>query len=77
MTKANLFNLGGAIMPKDKTIYIHRRVDDELLESCLNGEFCYVLDARQMGKTSLIYNSEERLKRRKFKTAIIDLLTVS
>lgn len=73
MTKGSYFSLGGAIIPRERSVYVRRIADDELLESCQNGEYCYVLDARQMGKTSLIYNTEDRLKRRGFKTAIIDL----
>ena len=40
------------------------------------GEFCYVLTARQMGKSSLMIRTALRLKEQGVRTAIIDLTKI-
>ncbi|MCK4766541.1 MAG: AAA-like domain-containing protein [Candidatus Aminicenantes bacterium] len=63
---------GGTIAP-DAPSYIEREADNELLERTLAGDFCYVLTPRQMGKSSLMARTAQRLKKQNVSTAIVDL----
>ena len=54
-------------------IYLPRRADDELLEHCLAGDFTYILTSRQMGKSSLMVRTAERLVGRGVQPVVIDL----
>lgn len=56
--------------------YVTRPADHELLQDVLNGEFCYVLTARQMGKSSLMVRTAGRLQERRVKTSIVDLTII-
>jgi hypothetical protein len=53
--------------------YVKRPADDELFDLALNGQFCYVLTTRQMGKSSLMIRTARRLQAQGVHTAIIDL----
>lgn len=46
------YQVGGSL-PVEAPTYIKRAADDELYQALLEGEYCYVLNARQMGKSSL------------------------
>lgn len=72
MSSPDFFVAGGTLHP-DCRSYVERAADDELLHLALAGEFCYVLTARQMGKSSLMVRTDSRLKERGVSTAIIDL----
>ncbi|MGD1902537.1 MAG: AAA-like domain-containing protein [Geitlerinemataceae cyanobacterium] len=52
---------GGSLYPDDPT-YVERDADAELLAALLAGEFCYVLNSRQMGKSSLAVRTQARLE---------------
>ena len=51
---------GGSLSADDPT-YVERKQDRELLEKLLEGEYCYVFNARQMGKSSLRVKVIDRL----------------
>ena len=53
-------NTGGSLSADDPT-YVERKQDRELLEKLLEGEYCYVFNARQMGKSSLRVKVIDRL----------------
>ncbi len=72
MRKNQFFTVGGTVQASDGT-YIERSVDNELLEYCLAGEFAFVLTARQMGKSSLMVRTAERLQQQGVRSVIIDL----
>lgn len=63
----------GGTLSLDAPSYVKRPADDELLRQTMAGQFCYVLTSRQMGKSSLMMRTVERLKHEKIKTAIVDL----
>jgi len=55
------FQAGGTLAP-DAPSYVERAADRELFERVSAGELCYVLTPRQMGKSSLMAPTAERLR---------------
>lgn len=74
-SSSDFFVDGGAVKPT-APCYIERPADQELLESVLNGEFCYVLTPRQMGKSSLMARTASRLKEEGVHTVTIELTAI-
>lgn len=66
---------GGTLKPGEPS-YVERQADTELFESLLAGEFCYVLTARQMGKSSLMARTAKRLEQAGVASAIVDLTQI-
>lgn len=69
---AHFFVVGGT-MRRNAPSYVKRPADDELLMQVLAGQFCYVLTSRQMGKSSLMVRTAQRLKAQQVKSVILDL----
>ena len=69
---ADFFVAGGTLRP-DSPSYVERLADEELFTLARSGEFCYVLTARQMGKSSLMIRTARRLKNQGVHSVIIDL----
>jgi len=55
------FQVGGSLT-KDAPSYVVRLADRELIYALQQGEFCYVLNSRQMGKSSLLVSTLHRLE---------------
>ena len=73
MAKATtIFTVGGTIQA-GWGLYLARKVDEELLQLCRAGTFAFVLTARQMGKSSLMVRTAERLAAEGTYSVIIDL----
>jgi hypothetical protein len=66
----------GGTLRHDAPSYIARHADQELYEGLLQGQFCYVLTARQMGKSSLMIRTAVRLREAGLGVAILDLTAV-
>jgi WD40 repeat protein len=69
------YHVGGTLPPNSPT-YINRQADIELCNSLRYGEFCYVLNSRQMGKSSLQLKAMEKLQAEGFSCVTIDLSTI-
>src|SRR5215211_7740685 len=72
MTNADIYTVGGTVQA-GSGIYIPRQADDQLLELCRAGKFAYVLSSRQMGKSSLMVRTMERLTAEGIRCVTIDL----
>ncbi|MEM9807022.1 MAG: AAA-like domain-containing protein, partial [Cyanobacteria bacterium P01_D01_bin.56] len=72
---ANIFQTGGSLRA-DASTYVERSADATLYESILFGEFCYILNSRQMGKSSLRVRTMQRLKAAGCTCAAIDITRI-
>ncbi|NJL84177.1 MAG: hypothetical protein HC890_16940 [Chloroflexaceae bacterium] len=55
------YKIGGSLA-YDHTSYVERQGDRELLAALQSGQYCYVLNSRQMGKSSLRVRTTHRLQ---------------
>jgi hypothetical protein len=68
------FQPGGTL--KEGSFYVERAADSELPEALLQGEFCYVLAPRQIGKSSLRVRTAKILQALGVRCASVDLTKI-
>lgn len=70
------FFIAGGTIPPGSPSYVERAADRELFEALERGEYCYVLNSRQMGKSSLAVRTVTRLNASGIRTAFVDLTRI-
>ena len=69
------YQIGGTLSPSDPT-YVERQADRELYLTLKRGDFGYVLNSRQMGKSSLMVKTKYRLQQEGDRCTTIDLTNI-
>ena len=67
------FYVTGGTLPPSSSSYVQRQADTDLIASLLAGEYCSILNSRQMGKSSLMARAIQQLQAQNIATAVIDL----
>ena len=70
------FYVTGGTLRSDAPSYVERQADADLLDGLLKGEFCYVLTSRQMGKSSLMVRTANKLRAQGMAVAVLDLTAI-
>jgi hypothetical protein len=66
------YQVGGSLRASDPT-YVVRQADEHLYRALCRGEFCYVLNSRQMGKSSLLQRTSDRLQQAGYTCVYLDI----
>lgn len=74
--KPDVFFVSGGTVPLESKSYVQRSADASLYEALSAGKFCYVLNSRQMGKSSLCVRTMARLNAAGARTAFVDLTKI-
>ncbi|MEY3866148.1 MAG: hypothetical protein RLZZ338_39, partial [Cyanobacteriota bacterium] len=69
------YQVGGSLS-NDAPTYIVRQADSELYQALKGGQFCYILNSRQMGKSSILVRSRHLLQQEGFKCTTIDMTRI-
>lgn len=70
------FYVTGGTLGHDVPCYVPRQADHNLFDGLKQGEFCYVLTSRQMGKSSLMVRTATRLRAEGVSVAVLDLTAI-
>ncbi|MEJ6486426.1 AAA-like domain-containing protein [Nostoc punctiforme UO1] len=66
------YQVGGSLRSDDPT-YVIRDADEKLYTSLKAGDFCYVFNSRQMGKSSLLQRTSYRLREEGYSCVYLDM----
>lgn len=70
------FYIAGGTLHRDAQCYVERRADRELYDGLRQGQFCYVLTSRQMGKSSLMVRTALSLRESGVGVVVLDLTAI-
>src|SRR5262249_42769017 len=70
------FYIAGGTLRPDAPSYVERQADADLYDGLRQGEFCYILTSRQMGKSSLMARTAARLRAEGVAVAVLDLAAI-
>ena len=62
---SSFYKVGGTL-PTNSPSYVIRKADTELFSLLKQGEYCYVFNSRQMGKSSIKDQTQYKLKKEGF-----------
>lgn len=71
----DIYQVGGSLK-SDAPSYVERQADRQIYQALKQGDFCYVLNSRQMGKSSLLVRTKHRLEREGFKCTTVDMTNI-
>jgi WD40 repeat protein len=71
----NYYQVGGSLRA-NRPSYVIRSADRELFKFLETGEYCFVLNSRQMGKSSLRVRTGKKLRSQGIKCAFLDLTLI-
>ncbi|XDE62821.1 AAA-like domain-containing protein [Arthrospira platensis BEA 1257B] len=71
----SIYQVGGSLHT-DCPSYVKRQADTDLYEALKRGEFAYVLNSRQMGKSSLLVQTRHRLQAEGIRCATLDMTVI-
>lgn len=69
------FQVGGSLVPGSRS-YVVREADRQIYAGIRSGEFCFVLNSRQMGKSSLRVHVMHRLRREGVACVSVDVTSI-
>ncbi|NET35039.1 MAG: hypothetical protein F6K19_23925, partial [Cyanothece sp. SIO1E1] len=69
------YQVGGSLSPHASS-YVERCADEQLFSALSCGDFCYVLNSRQMGKSSLRVRTTQRLQALGRQCGVIDITEI-
>jgi CHASE2 domain-containing sensor protein len=69
------YQIGGSLK-KDAPSYIERKADSHIYDALIRGEFCYVFNSRQMGKSSLLVRTRAKLLEDGFLCTTVDMTNI-
>ncbi len=70
------FYVTGGTLPTDSPSYVERKADQDLFAALSRGDFCYILTSRQMGKSSLMVRTTEKLRAAGQRVSVLDLTAI-
>ncbi|MEE3717236.1 AAA-like domain-containing protein [Tumidithrix elongata RA019] len=69
------YQVGGSLTSNNHS-YITRQSDLDLYEALKQDEFCFVLNSRQMGKSSLLVRTRHRLQQEGYACTVVDMTNI-
>lgn len=70
------FYVAGGTLRLDAACYVNRQADHDLYDGLKQGDFCYLLNSRQMGKSSLTVRAAARLRQEGVSVSVLDLTAI-
>lgn len=70
-----MYQVGGSLQ-KNATCYVERQADRDLYQALKQGEFCYGLTPRQMGKSSLLVRTRHQLESEEICCVTLDITSI-